>query len=138
MLDETLPNREGAEPASADPNLTRKVFLSKVVKGAALTGGLAMAPKVLDKFLVQSVAACTPPSSGCVTTSGATVASPTTDTLASAPCSDTGFFPSPFGDTVFTAPGVGGGDTLNCCGDNGTVLGGTGGGSDTLDCKTAG
>ncbi len=138
MLDETSLEPEAVEPVSADPNLSRKKFLNKIVKGAALTGGLAIAPKVLDKFLVQSVAACTPPSSNCLTPSGATVANPVTDTLASAPCSDIGFFPTPFGETVFTAAGVGGGDTLNCCGDNGTVLGGTGGGADTLDCKTAG
>lgn len=65
---------------ACDPSLSRKEFLSKVIKGAALTGGFLVAPKVLDKFLVQAVAAassCTGPNksvkgppSGCTDTGG--------------------------------------------------------------------
>lgn len=38
--------------SSCDSTLTRAEFLQKVVKGAALTGGLLAAPRVLDKFLI--------------------------------------------------------------------------------------
>lgn len=38
--------------SAADPSLTRKQFLERVVKGAALTGGALAAPRILDKFLV--------------------------------------------------------------------------------------
>ncbi len=44
----------GSEPSS-DQSLTRQEFLAKVIKGAALTGGLLAAPQVLDKFLVPKV-----------------------------------------------------------------------------------
>jgi len=62
---------------SCDPAITRKDFLSKVIKGAALTGGLLVAPKVLDKFLIQPVYAsastCTQgPGAGNTDTGGAT------------------------------------------------------------------
>ncbi len=39
---------------AADPSLSRKQFLERVVKGAALTGGVLGAPKILDKFLVPA------------------------------------------------------------------------------------
>ncbi|HEY9679199.1 MAG TPA: hypothetical protein V6C76_14415 [Drouetiella sp.] len=135
MLDDRTPTQESNDAIAADPNLTRKVFLNKVVKGAALTGGLAVAPKVLDKFLVQSVAACTPPATGCNSPQGATASSGSNDTFTTAPCSDVNANLGA-GNTTFTAQLlVAGGDTLNCCGDNGTVNGGTGGGTDALDCK---
>lgn len=44
---------------SSDSSLTRKEFIKKVVKGAAVTGGLVAAPAVLDKFLVPRAYAAT-------------------------------------------------------------------------------
>lgn len=41
-----------SESSSCEQSLTRAEFIARVVKGAALTGGLLAAPKVLDKFLV--------------------------------------------------------------------------------------
>ncbi len=38
--------------SSCEQSLTRAEFIARVLKGAALTGGLLAAPKVLDKFLV--------------------------------------------------------------------------------------
>lgn len=43
--------------ASCDPALTRKEFLTKIVKGIALTGGVVAAPKVLDQFIIPAYAA---------------------------------------------------------------------------------
>jgi hypothetical protein len=44
---------------SSDPAITRKEFIGKVMKGAAITGGVMMAPKVLDKFILPAQAAGT-------------------------------------------------------------------------------
>lgn len=44
-------NEEANEKAS-DPTLTRQEFLLKIVKAAAIAGGVLAAPKVIDKFLV--------------------------------------------------------------------------------------
>jgi hypothetical protein len=56
----------GSEPSS-DQSLTRQEFLAKVIKGAALTGGLLAAPQVLDKFLVPKVYASSSGGGGGVT-----------------------------------------------------------------------
>ncbi len=57
-------NNLKAEGTSCDPALTRKEFIQKVLKGAALTGGIIAAPKVLDKFILPALASglshCTP------------------------------------------------------------------------------
>jgi len=63
--------------SACDQALSRKEFLNKVLKGAAITGGLLVAPLVLDKFLVQAVAAA----SGC--------ACPGAQTVVCGVCSDT-------------------------------------------------
>jgi hypothetical protein len=55
----------GSEPASSDPTLTRQEFIAKVVKGAALAGGLATAPMILDKFLVPKAYASTSSQTAC-------------------------------------------------------------------------
>ncbi len=58
---------------SCEPSLTRAEFITRVVKGAALTGGVLAAPRILDKFLVPpafagaSTATCT---AGTATTAG--------------------------------------------------------------------
>jgi hypothetical protein len=44
---------------ACDPSFTRAQFVKRVVKGAALTGGLVAAPKILDKFLVPAAYAGT-------------------------------------------------------------------------------
>jgi hypothetical protein len=49
---ETLSNIKESDAASSDPTLTRKQFIEKVVKGAAITGGAMIAPRIIDKFLV--------------------------------------------------------------------------------------
>lgn len=55
MTEKNVPDQDGAEDlSSADPSLTRQQFLRRVIKGAALTGGVLASPKILDKFLVPS------------------------------------------------------------------------------------
>jgi hypothetical protein len=49
----------GGDNTSSDPAITRKEFIGKVVKGAAITGGVLLAPKVLDKFILPAQAAGT-------------------------------------------------------------------------------
>ncbi|HEY9713103.1 MAG TPA: hypothetical protein V6C72_06515 [Chroococcales cyanobacterium] len=44
---------------ACDPALTRKEFLTKLVRRAAIAGSIVAAPKVLDKFLVPPVYALT-------------------------------------------------------------------------------
>lgn len=60
------------DQSSCDPSLSRAEFIRKVVKGAALTGGLLAAPKILDRFLTppayassSSGGACTGPLGSC-------------------------------------------------------------------------
>jgi hypothetical protein len=48
---------KGTEDTSCAPSLNRKQFIQKIVKGAALTGAVMAAPKVLDKFILPAVAA---------------------------------------------------------------------------------
>ncbi len=43
---------ESSQNNSCEPSLSRAEFIARVVKGAALTGGILAAPKILDKFLV--------------------------------------------------------------------------------------
>jgi hypothetical protein len=49
----------GGDTISSDPGITRKQFISKIVKGAATTGVVMLAPKVLDKFILPAQAAGT-------------------------------------------------------------------------------
>ena len=55
-MENDLNSPEVKEP-SCDPALTRKEFITKVVKGVAITGGILTAPKVLDKFIIPAYAA---------------------------------------------------------------------------------
>jgi hypothetical protein len=55
---------KGGGTASALPAISRKEFISRVVKGAAITGGVLLAPKVLDKFLIRAAYATTSTSVG--------------------------------------------------------------------------
>ncbi len=85
--DRLLADVKDAENTSCAPSLSRKQFIQKVVKGAALTGAVIAAPKVLDKFILPAVAAglssCnstdTPVSQGDVDSNGGT------DIITSAP-----------------------------------------------------
>ncbi len=43
---------ESSQNNSCEPSLSRAEFIARIVKGAALTGGVLAAPKILDKFLV--------------------------------------------------------------------------------------
>ncbi|MBS1955867.1 MAG: hypothetical protein JST89_16910 [Cyanobacteria bacterium SZAS-4] len=58
---------------SCEQSLTRAEFITRIVKGAALTGGVLAAPRILDKFLVPpafagaSTSTCT---QGAATTAG--------------------------------------------------------------------
>ena len=47
------------DTSSSDPTITRKQFIGKVMKGAVITGGIFVAPKVLDKFILPAQAAKT-------------------------------------------------------------------------------
>jgi len=47
---------DGGDTSSSDPSITRKEFITKVLKGAAITGGVLLAPKVLDKFILPAQA----------------------------------------------------------------------------------
>jgi hypothetical protein len=49
----------GGDAASSDPAITRKEFIGKILKGAAITGGVLLAPKVMDKFILPAQAAGT-------------------------------------------------------------------------------
>jgi hypothetical protein len=49
----------GGDATSSDPAITRKEFITKVMKGVAITGGVMLAPKVLDKFILPAQAAGT-------------------------------------------------------------------------------
>jgi len=63
-----------AEEPSCDPTVSRKEFLQKILKGAAVAGTLLAAPKVLDKFLIPAAYATT---SSCNTADTASCASAT-------------------------------------------------------------
>lgn len=58
-----------SQASSCEQSLTRAEFITRVVKGAALTGGLLAAPKILDKFLVPPAFAG---ASSCVVGAGTT------------------------------------------------------------------
>ncbi len=64
----TSTDKEFADKESAVSGMTRKEFLQKVVKRAAIAGAVVAAPKVVDKFLVPPVYAkvslTTPPGPG--------------------------------------------------------------------------
>jgi len=87
MTDDRQDDLKNAESDSCASSLTRKEFIQKIVKGAALTGAVIAAPKVLDKFILPAVAAglssCnntdTPVSQGDVNSNGGT------DIITSAP-----------------------------------------------------
>jgi len=42
----------GREITSSDPSMTRTEFLQKALKGIGLISGAALAPRVVDKFLI--------------------------------------------------------------------------------------
>jgi hypothetical protein len=103
-------HNQNQDITSCEKTISRKEFLDKLVKGAALTGGLVAAPKILDKFVVQSVAAA---SGNC------TIGTPAgnTDTSTNSnpgQCDDT-----LSGSTVLTSlsPFAVNGDTVMCVGD---------------------
>jgi hypothetical protein len=50
-------NQEHDDKVSCDKDLSRKEFLNKILKGAALFGGLMAAPKVVDSFIAPASAA---------------------------------------------------------------------------------
>ncbi len=55
MMEESNRNPESnSDVPAADSSLSRKQFLQRVVKGAALTGGVLGAPKIIDKFIVPA------------------------------------------------------------------------------------
>ena len=49
-------NQEHGDKVSCDKELSRKEFLNKILKGAALFGGLMAAPKVVDSFIAPASA----------------------------------------------------------------------------------
>lgn len=61
--------------SSCEQSLTRAEFITRVVKGAALTGGLIAAPKILDKFFVPPAFAG---ASSCSVSAGTTIGGPDT------------------------------------------------------------
>jgi hypothetical protein len=64
---------------SCDRSFTRVEFIRRVVKGAALTGGVLASPKIIDKFLV-------PPAYAATSTCSLNVGDPTTSGNAKADC----------------------------------------------------
>lgn len=56
-------DKQAAAP-SCEPSMSRAEFITRVVKGAALAGGLVAAPQILDKFLVPAAFAAA--SASCV------------------------------------------------------------------------
>lgn len=67
-----MTEKYGSSPNnSCEPSLSRAEFIARVVKGAALTGGVLAAPKILDKFLV-------PPAYAGASTSTCTIGTATT------------------------------------------------------------
>jgi hypothetical protein len=47
----------GADTNSSDPTITRKEFIKKITKGMAIAGGVMLAPKIADKFILPADAA---------------------------------------------------------------------------------
>lgn len=90
---------------ACDPSFTRAEFVKRVVKGAALTGGLIAAPKILDKFLIPPAfaGASTCGGNGTATTNGG----PGPDTVQT--------FPLPFGPSVQCTNNPG---TISPCASN--------------------
>jgi hypothetical protein len=58
-------NEASDNQIASDGSLTRKEFLTRVVRGAVATGALLAGPRILDKFLVPPAYAGT--STGCGT-----------------------------------------------------------------------
>jgi hypothetical protein len=65
MLDHSLSEDSGSTPSS-ESGVTREEFIRKIVKGAALTGGLMASARVLDRFLVPRAYASASGGGACV------------------------------------------------------------------------
>lgn len=64
-------NLTNTEQQSSDPTLSRKDFIRKAAKGATLVAGAAMAPQILDKFLVPKAYAALSVTAGSCSVDGA-------------------------------------------------------------------